>query len=271
MWTSGSRWFFHRHDSRLYFVIRTGWGRFVIVDLQSSTVLRQPLAALVASIEGSGSAWAVETLARACAQLDRYSAQAVPVEGEAPVTPDVSEILSAANVVIAARLHDAVPHLRRLEQSDYIGSAGGWWDIENRYADGEINPFNEQQHTLRRASHTALRQLGERPAELPATSFRYTRPKKLGEVVPVPALPAPRADRVGELRPGMTVPEILAAVGAPDYVNFRETAWEYDMDADDPYTLRVYFKDKKTLDRTERLRPPAWMSGDRTRQIFGGG
>ena len=61
---------------------------------------------------------------------------------------------------------------------------------------------------------------------------------------------------------GMKPIELLAAIGAPDFVNFGHEAWEYDMDASPPYTLRVHWRDKKVVDRVERIEPPLWQQGE---------
>ena len=72
----------------------------------------------------------------------------------------------------------------------------------------------------------------------------------------------PRALRVDLLKGGMTPRDVLNTLGAPDYVSFPEQAWEYDMDSESSFTLRVFWKDKKVVDRWERIAPPLWQVGE---------
>jgi hypothetical protein len=154
------------------------------------------------------------------------------------------------------QLHDAVPALRELEESEHVGGSGGDWQNE-RYRDGEINPFNRSQFSLRLRVHLALRLLGEKPRELPCNAFQCIRRGELAERVDLPSLAEAREERVGLVKRGMKPLEVLLAVGAPDYV--LDPYWEYDIDAARPFTLRLRFKDGQVLDRIQRQRPARWQ------------
>jgi hypothetical protein len=267
MWTGGSHWYFSRAEGRPYFVIRTGWGRHVVVDLQTAKVLREPARELLRAFQGVEVASTLQTLKVAAQRSDEYVASCggpgLPEDLPAP-----HNLMAAIKIAADERLTDAIPHLRALENTHYIGSSGGWWDFDRKFKDGEIYPFNQSEYTIRKGAQYALRKLGEKPAEVPVTGFSYSG--EGGGPVAIQKLPAPRADRVGLVERGAKPEDILAAIGAPDHLNFQAPAWEYDIDAPEPYTLRLTFaKDHRTIVAIERLSPPLWKTGERAEQIFG--
>ena len=60
----------------------------------------------------------------------------------------------------------------------------------------------------------------------------------------------------------MTPIEVLRSIGAPDFVNFRSIAWEYEMDVEEPYTLRIIWRDKRVVGEVVRSVPALWQQGE---------
>ncbi|MEM7229362.1 MAG: hypothetical protein AAF432_11175 [Planctomycetota bacterium] len=254
MWAGRSRWSFLSHEGSTYFVVRAWWDRRVIINVSESVTVSRPDDDLVEACDAADRAYVLETLEIASNQID------LPERKSDYSTR--SAVATAVHLAGRMSIRDAIPFLRVLEASEEVGSAGGSFDIHNRYAVGAINPFDLTTMGLRREVHLALRRLGEKPTPLPCTKFRAKAEHGLGSFVTPPPLPAPRAERVECIEAGMIAMEVLTCVGAPDFVNFNEQAWEYDMDAETPFTLRVYFKDRTEVDRVERIVPALWQHGE---------
>jgi hypothetical protein len=265
MWSGGSTWRFFEHGG-LYFGVRAWWGTLLIVDAATGQLVRSPGRALKESFEAADRQEVLDTLERGAARLREAAA------GAGRPRPEGLDLYALGPTALQAskyQLAEAVPALRELEKYDYSGSSGGWWDMDGLYGVGEINPFNCSVATLRQGVHLALRRLGEKPSELPCAWFQVIPEPNTGALaVPSGALPWARADGVARVVPGNSPRSVLDAVGAPDFVNFEAEAWEYDMDTQPPYTLRIHWKDKKAVDRAERIVPPLWQQGDiRDRQV----
>ncbi|MEQ8315948.1 MAG: hypothetical protein RIE77_08740 [Phycisphaerales bacterium] len=262
IWSSGSSWTFVTVEDRTLFVITTGWGRRLVMDLAKGEYVRLGGAA-GAQLEESVLAAARETLRVAVEDLEALCGARRVVEGK-PVEPPVSagEVSAALAMLLRAEDRRVVLHLLELEKCTYVGSSGGWWDIDGKY-EGGINPFQQREFTLRRVAQLGLRRLGETPAAPSGVQISG------GHAIGV-NLPAPRAERVDLLRPGMKPREILETIGHPDQLRFgRRGTWEYDIDAEEPFTLVIHFDaDHLQVDRTERV-PPKWMGKERWDDVFG--
>lgn len=262
MWSSGSKWAFASVEGRTVFVITTGWGRHVVMDVARGKYVQLSDAG-IEQLEGALLAAARETLRVAVENLDALCVSRRMVLGEqieAPVSP--GEIASAVAMLLRAEDRAILPDLRELEQCAYVGSSGGWWDIDGKY-EGGINPFQQREFTLRRIAQLGLRRFGEAPAAQPGVQISGA--ETIGT-----NLPAPRAERVDLLQPGMKPRAILEAIGHPDQLRFgRQGRWEYDIDGDEPFTLVIHFdQDHWQLERTERV-PPKWLDDERWDDVFG--
>jgi hypothetical protein len=74
-------------------------------------------------------------------------------------------------------------------------------------------------------------------------------------------LSGPRETHADKLLLGTRLSEVIQTIGEPDYTmrSADGFAWEYDVDADIPYTLRVTFEGKEFLiDKVETMVPPGW-------------
>lgn len=262
MWSSGSSWTFATVEARTLFVITTGWGRRVVMDLAEGEYVQLGGAA-EGQLEEAVLAVARGTLRVAIKNLDELCGGRRGT-GRDRAEPPVSagEVSSALAMLLRAEDRRIVDDLRQLEKCSYIGSSGGWWDIDGKY-EGGINPFQQREFTLRRVAQFGLRRLGETPAAM--AGVQISGAHAIGA-----SLPSPRAERVDLLRPGMTPREILEAVGHPDQLRLgRRGTWEYDIDATEPFTLVIHFDaDHLELERTERV-PPKWVGQERWDDVFG--
>lgn len=268
MWSGGSRWTFFEQGGGLYFAVRAWWGRLLIVDTATGKLVARPPTSLVDAFEAEDRRFVLTALQAGAGRLTAPEASRQDL-----YELEYGDLGTAAQLAARYGLADAVPALRQLEMSSYVGSSGGWWDTEGVYQPGEINPFNSREATLRRKVQLALRRLGEKPAEEPCTWFAIVgeyRPYEPTSTLyePMGPLPWPRAEGVEKFASGASPMQVLDAIGAPDFIDFQLQAWEYDMDVKPPYTLRVYWKDKKTVDRSERITPALWQQTDtRDRQL----
>lgn len=254
MWTAFSHWYYLERGDELYFVVRPAWQNRVILDITGrrlcprndpallpDCLLAENRSALGALKEGTENIAAVESQEA----WDRaYRAQ-------------TAAIIAAQNGERAA-----IPFLSARQHCNDFGSSSVVLDFNAGASSDEINPFSWSSRTLRRIVQDALRILGERPEELPCTFFRLAGADYSDPYISLPPLPAPRATRVDLVQEGASAMQVLQAVGPPDDVIHYQRAWEYSMDADEPYTLRLIFSDEHRVAVIERLTPPLWHKPD---------
>ncbi|GEM_PF-2889629 len=251
MWSGCSRWYYLEQDEDLYFVVRPVWGLRIILDVTRGELLARNDERVVEPCRLAERRFVHETLRSAAANVDTLGANR-----------DYTSVINAETAIIMAaqnRDREVIPFLTILQRSDYAGDSGGWFDFENKIPEGGINPFDSTSMSIRRATHDALRLLGEKPEELPCTWFRYEKTKGLGDYVELAPLPAPRATRVDLVSKGTAPLDVLTAVGSPDYVNHSKRAWEYHMDTGQPYTLLVVYDQDYKVDHVEQHTPPLWL------------
>jgi hypothetical protein len=239
---------FATDQGKSYFVVRTWWGRRVILDLESGRA---------AADAGS--------LAK---QLDEADREFVRTTLDAAVkdyrkSPNGDEVASAAArmaIYMAGQLHmkECVPALRSLEDVPYSGTlAISGDDNENRESQPDFTCWEE--FTVRRVVQLSLRRLDQVPRYFPLTQFRvyskdYSKRKPF-----MPALDKSRIEQAAAVRKGMQPIEVLRLVGAPDFN--CGLLWEYDMDDRSPYTLIIEW-DKMRVISVERKSPATWKDGE---------
>lgn len=247
LWYGSSRWSFHSFRDRRYFVLRTGWGRRVIVDLGSRRVEPSPDAELLLSLDRADSDFALAVLKRVCdpnvappPEKDRKKSYAY-----------YQDLMAAIKISADLGVHDAVPMLEQLQARDEVAISTSHYDV----------------YGLRRACHYALRVIGVQPNDLPLTkldlSFDFDPPPQHAEET--------RAERATFAKIGLSDVEVFRLLGAPDHITMIRRDWEYDIDAPDPYTLRISWSEGKNVaEAIDRITPPKWKTGARARQIFEG-
>ena len=166
--------------------------------------------------------------------------------------------LFAAYLAGVLRVREAVPALRMLENSTHSGSSssGGFGDVP----EGRVSPFNYSTYSTRQDVHLALRRLGEVPGAFPCTFFR-TEHEDYDKRKPYvrKSVQGTRAANAGKVKPGMSPEEVIDLIDCPDYILRR--GWQYDMDADAPFTLVLSWTDEGTVEGVKVVRPAHWQAG----------
>lgn len=266
MWTQGRLVYLADHDGVSLLVVRAWWGWRLVIDIASGKRVLEdaPLSKFLREKEHQV---VIDMLHRAVAEFEKHRKTCFDEKD----WKSYFGAIDAARIAGMEGVKEAVPMLRALEQCDRIDSScsGGQWSLRD-FPKGSINPSNWEGFNIRTAIQTALRRLGEKPAPLPITQFRFVNDgAKRARVVPI-ELKRPRAEMVGEVKAGMSPLEVLQTIGAPDFVPDvgRACTWEYDMDADPPYTFVVTWSQElpPTLVEVERVMPPRWADplGPRT-------
>ena len=162
--------------------------------------------------------------------------------------------------------------LEELQYSSKLGitSIG---DLRKNFS-GEIDPSNYSTFPLRQVAQLSLRRLGKTPEQLPATQF-YTR---YGNVQHYPfdagEIDVPRAENTGKIKYNMSPKEVLDLIGEPDFSRNGTRdwpwggSWQYDMDAETPFTLLVCWSTEGKVARVEQKTPPYWQDLTRDRELF---
>ena len=253
--TAGNQWglrrsYFGHFESSSYFVIRTWWGRRVVVDLSSGSLASRS-DDLNAYLDESERAYVCATLETA-AQSNGLTMETYDEE---------SSILIAALMAGRMEIEDCTGWLRSLENVPYVGSVTmSALPLEERLREGELDIRTYDTFTLRQAVQLSLRRLGVAPKCLAAKQF-YLHNEDFSNREPFdPELSKPRAERVELVKKGMQPEEVIRSIGNPDEIG--SSNWEFDMDADTPYTLIVNWGETG-IESLKRVTPAIWQTTDR--------
>lgn len=158
--------------------------------------------------------------------LDSASEESLPEQMNFYGGGERARVLAAVRAAGLTVVREAVPHLRLLERSDDL--------------------------VLRTTVHVALRRLGETPLVFPCNWPEWHEEYA--------CFTEPRADRVDMVRVGDEPAAVRSAIGCPDSVAEQNLIWEYDMDAVEPYTLRIRWSVGR-VEQIERIKPALWQQG----------
>lgn len=259
-WSGSSRWYFMSIEDRLHFVVRAWWGRRVIVECASGRPVQSDPDIQRAVVESERTD-ILQTLRIASKRPDIVR----DPRTDAPDWLYASDVVTAIQIAGKDGLSEAIPMLMELEKWSYVGTAStATLQLDNPLPEGYVDPFSWGEYTVRAKAQSALRRLGVRPAGLPATCFWHANKDfKNREPVCVDQV-AHREESCAKVRVGMPPSEVLNTIGAPDAVTSAEgEAWEYDIDSEEPFTLRVRWTtiSPPTVSGIERVTPPRWMDG----------
>jgi hypothetical protein len=247
MWAGRSHWYFVSADSKEHFVIRPWWGRHLIIDLTTGAI-ETPTESLNKATRNAEREYVLSVLKTV---LDGTAKKCDCCGGS-------HDAVFAAYLAGVLKIQEAVPALRKIENSTHSGSStmGGFGDVP----EGRIDPFNYSTYTTRQNVHLALRRLGEKPGAFPCTSFK-TEHKEYKKQKPYVRKPVPgtRESNAEKVKKGMSPEQVIDLIDCPDYIPSRD--WQYDIDAQKPYTLTISWTDERTVEDLKVLRPALWQEG----------
>ena len=247
MWAGRSHWYFVSVDSKEYFVIRPWWGRHMVFLLTTGAI-ETPTERLNQATEKAEKEYALNVFKTV---LDGTMKKCDCCGGS-------HDAVFAAWLAGVLKIQDAVPALRKLESSAHSGSStmGGFGDVP----EGRINPFNYYTFTTRQNVHLALRRLGEKPGPFPCTSFK-TEHRNFDQKKPYVRNPVPggRVPNAKKVKKGMSPEQVIDLIDCPDYISSPD--WQYDIDAEKPYTLTISWTDERTVEDVKVVRPALWQGG----------
>lgn len=249
-WTGYSHWYFLDVGESRLFVVCPWWGRRIVVNLESGQVLEMTLDVL-RKAEAAERRYVIAELAKGVETRKNWDKD----ESSQAIWP----ILTAAYLAGRLPVSEAGDYLAQLQDSSYSGSStGGGLGLGERF-EGQVNPHSYHTFTLRQVAHLSLRRLGKTPRPLPAHQFDVHFKEYEKNHPYVPKLPfAPRANNTNKITPGMNAEKILDLIGSPDFVSYD--TWEYDMDADPPFSLILKWNSRYVVD-VQKKSPPLWKEG----------
>jgi hypothetical protein len=221
---------------RRLFVIRLWWRHRLVFDPETGGAIQE-----TAAFDKIADRYEID---RALALLAQY-------EGDPVEDSTAKSVLLGAHLAGSLQIADAVPILRNLEQSEYVGTTSLRLSDAR---DGAIDPFSFQKHSIRQVSQLSLRRLGETPVSLPV--FEFSRHGHSDFVRP-DALPVPRDNRIPVVKPKMNVQQVLDILGSPDFIEID--GWEFDIGGASPRTIIIEWKRGRVSRIVES--PPKWKNG----------
>ncbi len=257
-------------DGKAHFCVRTWWDHRILLNLETAQHVSDK--AIQKTLEAFEQKQVLDTLK-----------DGVPVLARKTAPPTVQEwnrtfrkTLAAVHVAGRMQAKEAVPLVKQLEPIIFDHSGTFRIPEKTDFKDGEVNPPDHRVMGSRRIVQLSLRRLGEKPAELPVITFQAWEDGAPGKEVEPRRWDKPRSERVPLLTRKMSPREVLDTLGPPDYVEHGhdlwrqgpwETAWRYDMDDKEPYTLLVIW-DKRKVSAVERITPPLWHGNALVQEDF---
>ncbi len=249
MWAGCSLWYFLENDAKRLFVIRPWWGRRIILDVGNGkpVAATEEVAKRAADYERD---YVLGELRKAVATRKDWEGH----ESSEPIWPFLTATYLAGKISVK----EAVPLLRQLEDSAYC-DVFVYSSTDYKPRDGGLDPSTWNEMTVRRVVHLSLRRLGEAPSQYPCTQFDRSAQEPGAKEQPFDKRgdKQSRTERVGAVKQGMKPEDVLARIGAPDFIDLD--TWCYDIDAQPPFTLTVSWS-KQGVYEVQQHRPPFWKS-----------
>ena len=235
------------HGGKPYFVLRAYSDRRFVIDMEKGRLISMPTD-LPGLLDAAEKEFVLATLRKAGEKQQACASDC----------PNSWTVSMAVHMATRMRMQEAIPLLRQMEESEYIGSHVLQLTRKGyEMKEGEVDLSRWDEYTYRREAQTALRRLGEKPRSFPAVRLVYYDKDwaTSDPYVPKP-LERPREEQARLVKKGMSAMKVLELLGVPDYPDKSE--WSYDVDADPPYTLTVVWG-KRTVKRVQKVKPPFWQ------------
>jgi len=254
LWSGYSLWYFIKMEDHRLFVIRPWWNRCIVMDVEKGTLLSEN-----------------DNISKACLQhekdlvlLELKKGISTRKEWEREDCEANWPVLHAAYWAGKLAIADAVPLLLQLQDSPYSGACA-IGSGEYTPSEGQVDPSNWEEMTMRRVVHLSLRRLGSPPGQYACTQFNvhYEDFQKESHYQILP-LAYQRHSRADDIKKNMKPEEVLSIIGAPDFND--SDVWYYDMDAKEPYTLSIEWG-KVGVKKIRKQRPPVWKSDQWDQEI----
>jgi hypothetical protein len=251
IWEGHSLWYFLSVGEQKLFVIRTWWGRRIIVDIEKGklTTESNAIADAAATYERN---YVLTELAKGIETRKQW-------EREDGCCPFGGPPLTAAYLAGRLYIREAIPLLRKLENSTYCGSStsGGLSSLEK--FNGEVDPHSYETLGMRQFAQLSLRRLGEKPGPFSINQFQMRHEVYNGFHCYVPKpLSVPRHSNIDKVQKGMKAEQVLNLLDGPDFVGYD--TWEYDMDSVPPISLVLKW-DVRHVIGIEKKCSPLWKDG----------
>lgn len=250
MWARLSQWYFLNEGTQHFFVIRPWWGRRVVLSLEAGKLIDETanIADLAQAHERD---YVMTELAKGVATRKEWDQD----ERSNAIWP----IQDAAYLAGRLPVPEAAPLLEKLQDTAYSTSVSiGGYGSDERF-DGEVNPRHYHTLGVRQVMQLSLRRLGQRPRQFPALTFdvQYEDSEKSHPYAPKP-ISVPRETNADKVKVGLKAEQVLDLLDGPDFA--RHDTWEYDMDANPPYTLILTW-DARQVTEVKTKTPVAWKDG----------
>ena len=237
-WAGLSAWYFITTLDGEYFVVRPWWGRRIVIDVAAGTPIRPGT-----------------TLTSDAKTRERHLAL-LALQGNDKTESKRLSIKTAAYLAGVLKIKQAIPLLKKLEKSDCIDSSVfDGLSLSDDLRSG-VDPNSYSTFSHRQIAQLSLRRLGVAPASLPCHSFETIK-NGISSPFIVPELTRQRFAAMSELKQDMPAEQVLALVGAPDFISHDE--WSYDFDGDDACSLTLTFSGQRVV--AIRRDAPLWKSG----------
>lgn len=254
MWKWMSRWYFFNDGLRDYFVVRPYWGRRIMINLETVTVVL-PDHQLETALDREEAHFVDSTLRRALKECQ--SVQDPQARADIIATVD-----AAIQIAGQRQLKACADLLRQLEPWPLFDSTA--CSVDNVRL-GEIATNSYSFNSGRRRIQLALRRMGEPPAGYAVTVFsperenhdRYWAEHEIEEARWMKQRTDPRfrTQQASKIRNGMSPQEVIRTIGPPDFVRDN---WQYDLDGPSPSTLIITWTATPRVRAYWQTRPALW-------------
>jgi hypothetical protein len=268
MWADYSHWYFFTWGGRPFFGFRTWWDRRVIISLREAKAVPDE-GAIRHAANAAEREFVLATLQAGAKVARKWAAKKLPVYPPLDTWPwdKVDHLATAVHLAGRTSLKEAAQLLRLVEQ---VPSSGSSVSAHEDAPAGDLFLASCRIDSTRQQVHLALRRVGERPAVYPVREMkRAGAARSRDEPYHPPQHATPRARRVDEVSKRSGPKDVVDTIGEPDYLTRpaagdgeADWVWEYDIDADSPYTLRIVWAGRR-IRSISKVEPPSWKDSNK--------